>query len=223
MIVHYCDQRSDEWKRLRLGKLTGSKAGDAFMRNKRGTEFLSGRKNLITQLVLERITHEPQERDAYGRTIANGIATEPYAKFAYECLEGVVLRDVGFVEDEERPIGCSPDGVLGNFEGIVQVKCPLAATHLSMLVERADLLKNEKPETQAVPQEYQYQIAHELFVTKAPWCDFVSYHPDFPESLRLLTIRFASSEETFTRYLSLLDAFLQEVDDGQKAVQRLVA
>lgn len=218
-----CDQRSPEWMAARLGRLTGSKAADAFSTTKAGA-FTAERKNLRTQLVLERLTGKSAERPVSGYQVRDGIAREPHARFHYECVTGQVVREVGFCADNEIPVGCSPDGVIGDFDGLVSLKSPLAATHLNSLqalrayreglndlnVELAMLV--HKSHTAIVPSDYLMQIRHELYVTGASWCDYVSYDGSFPVGLQSVTVRVSRADMDLAAYERDVQTFLAEVD-----------
>lgn len=220
-----CAQRSPEWFAAKCGVFSASMAGDAFGKTVKG-EWKADRKDLRTRLVLERLTGKPQEDQFNGRTpriVKDGQDREPFAIRHYENINGVVVRSCGFVLDNEIPVGCSPDGVIGDFEGILQVKCPKASTHLATVasvreMQRAANEHSDKPMGTdriaflCIPKEYLAQIYHELYVTGAMWCDYVSYHPDFPAHLQLLVIRVRSVECDLAQYAQEVKTFLQEVE-----------
>lgn len=219
-----CDQRSDEWRTARLGRLTGSRAAGAFGTTKAG-QWSADRKNLKTELMLERLTNQPQERAVGGYQVRDGVAREPMARFTYECVTGTVVRQCGFVSDNEIPIGCSPDGVVGDFEGLVSIKSPIAATHLATLVVYRQQQKAETPgpASLVVPIEYLHQIRHELYCTGAAWCDYVSYHPAFPPSLQLVIVRIARTDVDLAAYEGLVRDFLSEVDAEYTRVMEMAS
>src|SRR3990167_10634037 len=126
LTVHRVEQRTPEWFTVRLGKLTGSRAADATAKLKSGGEAASV-KNLRIQLVLERITHQPHDRDHKSWAMQQGIETEADAFAAYEALTGTLLQRVGFVERTDAPMGCSLDGVVGDVDranGIIETQVP---------------------------------------------------------------------------------------------------
>jgi hypothetical protein len=139
-----------------------------------------------------------------------GNALEPEAVLAYETHTDRIVQTVGFVSIEGERIGCSPDGYVGDWEGIVEIKAPRAATHLCYL--RAGV----------VPEDYRHQLVHNLYVTGANWCDFVSWCPQFPEPLRLFIVRYARNEAELAAYELTLRQFLAEVDKEVNAIRALV-
>lgn len=233
--VHTCDQRSPEWIAARLGRLTGSRAADAFTKTKTHPKWTADRKNLRTQLVLERLTGQSQERDVRGYQVRDGQLREPHARRFYECSTGLLVRQCGFISDNEVPIGCSPDGYVGDFEGLVSIKCPLSATHLETLTrlhewQRAQAVPAEqiavmatKAHTAIIPEEYRWQIQHELYVTGAAWCDYLSYDANFPEALRSVVVRVVRSDFDWSEYQALVQEFLSEVDTEVEKVLGLAA
>lgn len=208
MIVYECAQRSPEWHALRCGKATASRADDLLAKTKTG--WGAGRAHYRTQLVLERLTGKPQEHVRQTQAMLDGIEKEADAQALYELTTGRLLRQVGFVAHDTIAAGCSPDGVLGDFVGLVEVKCPLASTHLEYL-ERGD-----------VPDDYHKQVIHSLWVTGAAWCDWVSYHPDFPEPLRLKVVRVPRIEPVIAEYQRQVEVFLAEVETKLQALQTLL-
>lgn len=212
-----CAQRSPEWMAARLGRLTGSKAADAFATTKTGA-YTAYRKNLLVQLVLERLTGRSAEKPVTGPQVRDGIAREPFARFHYEQVTGQLVREVGFCADNEAPIGCSPDGVIGDFEGLVSIKCPLAATHLASLTAFRAIPATDletvvaKARLSVVPSDYLMQIRHELYVTGASWCDYVSYDASFPVGLQSVIVRVLREDVDLVAYARDVQAFLAEVD-----------
>lgn len=194
------DQRSVDWFSARLGRLTGSVASDMLAKLKKGGESAS-RRNLRVRLALERVVGQPMEDAFVTAAMQRGIDLESEALAAYEAATGAFVRSVGFVRRNDLMVGCSPDGVIGEFEGLVEAKVPNMATHLDYLRLR-----------DRVPSEYEAQCLHNLWTTGAPWIDFVSYDPRFPEPLRLYVVRYTPTPEAFAAYEVEARLFLDEID-----------
>lgn len=207
MIVHDVAQRSPEWYALRLGRLCGSRAADMLATRRDGTEA-AGPRNLRIQLALERITGRSLERDYVSQAMQDGIAREEDALAAYQ-IRGRLVQPVGYVAHDVLMAGCSPDGVVGAFEGIVEAKCPIPATHWDFV------------RTGVIPSDYQAQIAHNLWITGAGWCDFLSYQPEFPEPLHLRVVRVVRDEAAIAAYAQKAAAFLTEVDREVEAIRTM--
>jgi hypothetical protein len=88
-------QGSPEWHALRVGKVTASRVADVLSKIKTGES--ASRKNLRTELVVERLTGKKTE----GFTNAAmdwGVETEPLARAAYEVATGNLVDQVAFVD-----------------------------------------------------------------------------------------------------------------------------
>lgn len=197
-VVLTPDQRTDEWHAARLGRLTGSCAADMLAKIKTGEA--AARRNLRIRLVLERLTGLSQEDTYVSADMQRGTDLEAAAFAAYEAETGNLARRVGFLAHPELQAGCSPDAEVGNFAGIVELKCPKSATHLGYLRARA------------VPDDYLKQCQHNLWITCAEWCDFVSFDPRFPPALRLMITRVTMSDTERAAYEVMVRSFLAEVD-----------
>lgn len=195
---HIIEQRSPEWLSLRAGRLCGSKAADMLATIKTGEA--AARRNLRLQLILERVTGRPQERAYQSQAMQDGVEREADAVALYDAASGLCARPTGFVALNDIMAGCSPDGVIGDFEGLLEVKCPIAATHWEFL------------KTGIVPDEYVKQITHNLWVTGAHWCDYLSYQPDFPEGKRTKLSRVKRELVDVAGYEKAALKFLAEVD-----------
>src|SRR5438876_368561 len=116
MIIHTCEQRTPEWHALRLGKLTGSAANDMLATIKSGEA--AARRNLRARLFLERLTGKTTEGGFTSPAMQQGIDREPDARALYQdCLQQDV-HEYGFLGHDDLMAGCSPDGIVGEFEGV---------------------------------------------------------------------------------------------------------
>lgn len=202
------DQRSDAWRLARVGRLTGSCAVDMMATVKKGEA--AARRDLRAQLVCERLTGQPQEDNYVSKEMQRGIDRESEAFAAYEVLTGRVARKVGFLAHPELMAGCSPDGEVRNFKGLVELKCPKSATHLHYL------------RTRKAPAEHLPQIIHNLWITGASWCDFVSFDDRFPPGAQLLIVRVERNEAEIASYELLARQFLSEVDRDVADVRQML-
>lgn len=194
-----CAQRSPEWIAARLGRLTSSCAADMLTTLKDAKKEAAGRRNLRIRLALERVTGRSQEREYISPAMQDGIDREAAALGAYESLTAAFVTRVGFVAHTSLMAGCSPDGFTVD-GGLVEAKSPMAATHWEYL------------KTGVIPGEYQKQIVHQLWITGAPWCDWLSFHPEFPESLRVKLVRVLRVQAEIDSYELMARQFLREVD-----------
>ena len=189
-------QGSDEWKALRLGKVTASRVSDVVAKTKSG--YGAGRANYAAQLIAERLTGTPAESYT-NAAMQHGTETEPEARAAYEFYQCVTVEEVAFVPHPKiDQAGCSPDGLVGG-DGLVEIKCPQTATHLETLLG------------QAVPGKYETQMQFQMACTGRKWCDFVSYDPRMPENMRLFIKRVPRDETRIKEFESEIASFLLEM------------
>jgi YqaJ-like recombinase protein len=201
------EQRSPAWFAARAGRLTGSRASDMLATIKSGEA--AGRRDLRAQLVVERLTGEPQEDGFVNAAMLRGIEKEPEAFAAYEAATGHVVRRTGFLAHDDLLVGCSLDGDVDEFTGIVELKCPKSATHLGYL------------RSGKLPTAHLAQVTHNLFVTGAEWCDFASFDDRFPSHLQLFRVRVARTDVDLAAYEKAVRAFLSEVDTEVAALSAL--
>ncbi len=207
-VVVDAEQRSPAWFAARAGRLTASCARDVLATIKSGEA--AARRDLRVQLITERLTNSVQENGFVSSAMEWGISHEAEAFAAYEGLTGELATRVGFLAHNELMIGCSPDGVIGDFVGGLELKAPKSATHYGYL--RGDV---------AVPSEYLPQILHSLWVTGAQYWDFLSFDPRFPAHLQTFYVRVerVSVESELAAYIEKATAFLAEVDRDVAAAQ----
>jgi len=198
------DQRTDEWKECRVGKVTASRVADVVAKTKSG--YSASRDNYMAQLVCERLTGKPAESFS-NSAMQWGTETEPLARAAYEAKMDVLVDEVGFIDHPSIVnSGASPDGLVGA-DGLIEIKCPNTATHIDTLL------------SQTVPKKYADQIFWQMACTGRDWCDFVSYDPRLPPDLQLFIKRIPRDD----KYIQLLEAEVIEflTETAHKVAQLL--
>lgn len=197
-------QGSDEWRRLRLGKVTGSRVADIVSKTKSG--YSTSRANYMADLLIERLTDEPMDRFVSSE-MRWGTETEPMARSTYEFYRDVVVQEIGFVDHPRIEMaGASPDGLVGD-DGLIEIKCPLTATHLETLL------------SETVPEKYMPQIQFQLACTGRAWCDFVSFDPRLPEEMRMFVKRVPRDDLFVEKIESEIEKFLKELAAKIEALQ----
>lgn len=204
-------QRSPEWFAARAGRLTGSCAAAILAKGKGSAEAVA-RRDYRLQLACERLTGIPQEGGFVNEAMQRGIDLEPFAFAAYEAATGNMVRSTGFLSADEIMVGCSLDGDVDNFEGIIELKCPKTSTHLGYL-------KNPYSLTEA----YTPQVMHNLWVSGAKYCDLVSFDDRLPKALRLCRVHLIAQAFDIAAYETEALKFLAEVDAEVAALQALAA
>jgi putative phage-type endonuclease len=196
------EQGSEAWLQLRLGKITASRITDVIAQVKSGEA--AGRENYRIDLVCERLTGKPTE----GFTNAHmerGTELEPFARAWYEVEKGEFVKQVPFVDHPTiKNAGASPDGIIG--EGLIEIKCPMAKTHIKYLLE------------DRVPAKYMPQMAWQMACTHSKWVDFVSYCPELPQDMQMFIKRYERDDA----YIAELEAKVIEFDiEVEQVIARL--
>lgn len=191
------DQQSEEWFAARLGKVTASRVADVIARTKSGPS--ASRANYMAELVAERLT------GARGETFTNaamqwGTDNEAEARMAYEFRTDATVEQVGFILHPTIDMaGASPDGLVLT-DGLVEIKCPLSATHIETLL------------TGSIPGKYETQMLWQMACTGRSWCDFASFDPRLPEEMRLFVKRFDRDDKRIAEMEEQVREFLFELD-----------
>lgn len=200
------EQRSPEWFAERAGKVTASRIADLMARTKSG--YSASRANYRAQLVCERLTGtvEPSYCNA---AMQWGIDTEAQARDAYQIHALCTVDEIAFVNHPAiKMAGASPDGLIGS-AGLVEIKCPITATHIETLL------------TGAVPDKYVKQMTFQMACTGRQWCDFVSYDPRMPEPMRLFVKRVPRDDVMIAELENEVTGFLFEVASAVSQLTRL--
>ena len=196
MTLHQIAQRTDEWKALRCGRVTGTMAKDVLAQIKSGEA--AARRDARMKLVAEWLTGQPQEDDYVNAAMQRGTDLEPMALQAYEVLTGNLARPIGFITEGDH-LGCSPDGLIGD-DGLLELKCPKSATHIRYLREGR------------MPPEHLPQIIHNLMVSGRAYCDFLSFDDRLGDGLDTFLVRVTKAEiaASMADYAVAVSKFLDE-------------
>jgi len=212
VIITDIQQGTEEWRKIRLGKVTASRVADIIAKTKSG--YSTSRANYLTELVLERVTGAPADRYA-NDAMRQGTELEPIARAAYEFETDAAVEQIAFATHPSLPMcGASPDGLIGG-DGLVEIKCPQPATHLDTIL------------TETIPAKYVTQMQWQMACLERQWCDFVSFNPLFPGSLRLFIKRVHRDETVIEELHGEVFKFLAEIDakldDLNAAMERRAA
>jgi putative phage-type endonuclease len=191
------DQRTLEWHEARLGRVTASRVADVVAKTKTG--YSASRANYMAELICERLTGM-QGASYSNAAMAWGTETEPMARAAYEGAVGSLVIETGFVPHANLEMsGASPDGLVGD-DGLVEIKCPMTATHIETLLG------------QSVPAKYVTQMQWQMACTGRKWCDFVSFDPRMPENMQIFVKRVERDEALIASLETEVIQFLKELD-----------
>ena len=181
----------------RIGRVTASRIADMLAKTKSG--WSASRDNYMAELITERLTGK-RAAGYVNAAMQWGLDTEAEAKAAYSFYADANISDLGFVRHPEIVMaGATPDGGIGQ-TGLIELKCPLTATHLKTL------------RGAEVDGSYIKQMQFQMACTGRQWCDFVSYDPRLPEHLRLFVKRVKRDPEAIKEIEEQAVIFLEEID-----------
>jgi len=190
------EQGSEEWLKIRLGKVTASGVADVLAKTKTGVS--ASRGNYLIKLAIQRVTGVVEESFT-NDAMQWGKDNEAQARVAYEVASGNFVDQIAFVDHPAiQWFGASPDGLVNN-DGLVEIKCPNSATHWSYI-------KDDGP-----PTKYYIQMQAQMACTGRSWCDFVSYDPRMPERSQLFIKRVMREDAYIAEMESEIKKFLDEV------------
>jgi len=207
MIVHTTlVQGSDEWLKIRLGKITGSMVHN-IMSNGRGGKPSAMTQSYMMQLIADKLTGKPPEQFK-SKEMQWGNDYEDEARERYKFESGNDVTEIGFYELNDY-VGYSPDGVISD-DGLLEIKCPKSTTQVNRFF-------NSLVSGNNVADEYKPQIQFGLMVTSRKFCDFVSYDPRLPEKTGYLVNRVYRDEE----YIQDMQARIIKFTEKMKGLVQL--
>lgn len=178
--VNYVDveQGTDEWRALRIGKFSASRAKDLLSTVRYGEA--AGFRNYITELATERIIGRSAERYVT-KQMQYGTDTEPVSRTMYGLVTGNIVKKSGIYIIEGVNACASLDGEVGD-DGTIEIKNREIANHVESLASGN------------VPDEYYKQMQFQFWVTNRTWGDYVSYCDEMPENAQLFIKRVERDE-----------------------------
>lgn len=166
------DQGSLEWLQARVGLVTASEI-DALVSPLWKVRKGEGVETYLAQKLAEKWTGAPLPGFMTLDMEAGQILEQEARPFAAIEL-GKDIQPVGLITDDEAFAGCSPDGLIVGERSGIEIKCPLAKTHVKYLL--AD----------EVPAEYMAQVQFSLYVTGYDRWYFLSYRRSFPPLIKVV-------------------------------------
>lgn len=153
-------QGSQDWLRVRGGKITGSRFARA-MAKKSSNAY----SNLVDQLVEERRVGKSLDSDFLNDAMRWGMKHEPVARSWYARRVQRTVQEIAFVPHTEiEHVGVSPDGLVGQ-DGLIEIKCPQRPGFDQVLA------------TGNMPPRYRWQVQGGLWVCERGWADFICFYP----------------------------------------------
>ena len=195
------EQRTNDWYRSRLGKITGS-CVSVLMEKGKGKDFSCACEKYLLQISAERMMNENIVNDDNlfelylnqtsftTREMRWGIEQEENVKGLYCDINNVTLGEVGSVCHPTLPnFASSPDGLIfpdkTNLRDFwcIEVKCPSQATFqlYRCTIKDAESLKKVEP-------KYYWQCQAHMVCTNCNRCDFIVYNPFQKNPIHIVTI-----------------------------------
>lgn len=189
-------QRSWEWFKARLNKITGSEMSRVLGGERAWASYA---RQLREEAELLKRIEDGEEIELGGGfdndAMAWGRRWESIAIAEYAFQNDVDVRPVGFTVHPEFPfIGCSLDGEVYKdadiIEGVVEAKCPYSeSVHMSTLSGGV------------VPDRHLPQVYSGIWIADVEWGDFISFDPRRDLSRRL-----------FVRTVERDDAYIERLE-----------
>ena len=197
MITVDVQQGTREWVAVRLGIPTASRFSDIITPKTRKPSASQGR--YLCELIAERLTGFPSD-DASSEFMLRGSALEAEAVAAYEFDTQATTSKVGFVLDDSRSWGCSPDRLVGE-DGLLEVKCLGVANHVAAVLGMRD-------------NDHDAQVQGQLWITGRKWADLFYFNP----SLATHCIRVERDEKFIAALAAGVAGFCDRLDEAHKVI-----
>jgi exodeoxyribonuclease (lambda-induced) len=157
-IYEELNQNTEEWQRIRAGKLTASNFHTLMGKSET-------KNNILLQKTAERLLNRSLESDYTNQDMERGRELEEEARLLYEMQTDKEATIVGFIE-LNTSVGCSPDDLIGE-DGIIEIKCPKETVFIGQVIR--DKIK----------PEYYTQIQFNLYVSNRQYCDYIAHNRNF--------------------------------------------
>lgn len=158
VVIHDCEQGSDEWRAIRAGIPTASEFSSILAKGEGKM-----RRSYMLRLAGERVTGIPAETYSNAH-MDRGKEMEPEARAYYQIVAAETVTRVGFMRDDVKGAGCSPDCLVGE-SGALEIKTALP----SVLLDKID--------RGGFPPEHKAQCQGVLWVAEREWIDLLVYWP----------------------------------------------
>ena len=164
------DQGTDEWKRARIGRCTGSKVG-----------VVAGHSKFETPEEYAPICAGTKVKEFSEDQLANmrhGTLNEPNAREWYEKTTGYAVYEIGLASPEFDPsISYSPDGLVDD-DGMIEIKCPVRGMYVSLkrfMQEGSIMSGTGYQRYKHIFQSHYDQMQYGMFILGRKWCDYIAY------------------------------------------------
>lgn len=203
MKIHSVSQGSTEWHALRCSIPTASEFDELLTAKLAIKDSIARNDYLLTKLAGKVMGFPEESVNTF--QMGQGTVLEGEALPWLEGVYDLKIQRVGFCTTDDGRVGCSPDGLIGDDDGL-EIKCPSGHVHLSHLLGGV------------VPREYVFQVQGCMLVTDRPKWTFVSYNRYFPA----LVVHVTRDPAIQGALRAALDKFTADFDEGYAKLQRLL-
>ena len=200
-------QGSDEWFELRNEVPTASCFKQIITP---GGKLSASRTGYMAQLLSESFFPDSGRDEINSPAIDHGNLWEPVARSEFARVTGLEVEEVTFVTSMGGRAGCSPDGIIRDFDGIassgLEIKCPGAKVHIAT-VDSGEMPKDHLP-----------QVHGSMAVTGLDSWHFWSYYPGLKPFHQIIerndyTAKVEAALETFAvEYAAFRERMIPELE-----------
>ena len=204
------EQRSEEWFKIRKGKVTSSEI-----------HKIMGAKDTMTDTAKTYLLEKVSESLGGYAALIQGIALdwgtelEDLAIKEYSEKTGTLVEKASFIPVGEY-YGGSPDGLVQP-DGIIEVKCPYnSSNHF-----KHGLIKTPE-DFKKIATNYYYQCISNMICAEAQWCDFISYDPRVESKYKMFVFRLKRDEEEVTNLVKKVEIAAKYMIELKEKIQNAV-
>lgn len=203
MIIHDVEQGSQEWFEVRMGKPTSSEFGNIITPAK--GDVSKSQEPYANKLLGEILQGYPEVHEFISKDMERGKVLEEEAVEQYEFVVGEKTEKIGFITNDEKTYGASPDRMWQNRKGLVEIKCLNLQNHMNFLFQNK------------IDPKHKPQLQGQMLVTGADFVDWWAYHPHLPP-VHVRTERddayIAKLEHGLKEFKNLMDRKMQFLIDS---------
>lgn len=203
MKIHWdIVQGSEEWFKLRCGRITGSVA-DTFLVNGRSENgFGAGAMTELYRIVEEQLTGEPRITFSGNSATEWGNENEDRAIAFYENSRFITVKSAGFIE-KNKYVGASPDGMMPDIKKGLEVKCR-PKNHLE-LVDKGEYYDKDY-----------IQCQFNLWCSGYESWDLIYFHPNLPQKSKSKVFTFKPDKKLFDTFEERTSKFIEMIESRIK-------
>jgi hypothetical protein len=203
MIAHDHPQGSQEWLEARRGVITGSRFKDCRDKLKSGAPS----KTCLAYAMDTARERCGGKAPAKFQNAAMRVGTEQEspARHTYERRTRNLVEEVGFITDDEKMFGLSPDGLIDD-DGVLEIKTMVSSDTLFTAVAEGDV------------SEYMDQCLGYLWMLDRKWVDLVLWAPDLEYMVIKRIERDEQAIEALEADLIAFAKLVQKYEDDLRAV-----